>query len=433
MSDVVELTTAGAKPLEEREKPAPRAKAALSVLQLLALLMLVALAPLALFGAGALYLWDRSERQAALERLSAQAQSLSQAIDREIRGYRDIAEGLAVAPALRAGDVNTFWDYAHQVSQRSGGHFALIDSSMQQVVNTSVPRGSALPVARGTATVNSVFETGETLVADFETRSGSRQTQFTILAPVRVDGKVRYVLGFAPAAQSIVAVVRETYRPEGWIAGVVDRAGTIAARSVAHDEFFGRPANADFFKRIAAPTGIIESTDLQGRVATTAWHTSQNGWKVLVWAPREVLERPTRLAVKVLVAAGLLTLVLSLTASWFFSRLIRRPATRLVEAAHRLGEGHVVNFAPTRMAEANAIGASLVEASQIIHRRETDLRASQSHTTLIMRELSHRSKNLLAMVQAMARQSARSSANFADFQAASTSACKACPCRTTCW
>ena len=416
MSDVAELPQNTIADVASREAAAPSRASAFSVLQLLALLTLVAITPLGLFGAGALYLWDRSEQKAVLARLSAQAESLSQAIDREIRGYREMAEGLASAPSLRLGRMDLFWRYAYDTAQRAGGQFALIDPVMQQVMNTATPAGAALPSARATGAVKRVLATGETVVANFENRLVTQQTQFTILAPVKINGEVRYVLGYAPAADAIMRVVRETYRPDGWLAAVLDRNGTIAARSEAHDEFFGRPANADFFKRIEAPTGLIESTDLQGRVSQTAWFTSTNGWKVLVWAPKDILERPTRVALKALVAAALSTLVLSLIAAWFFSRLIRRPAAKLVEAAQKLGEGEVVNFAPTRMVEANAIGASLMEASRLIHRREMDLRASQSHTNLIMRELSHRSKNLLAMVQAMARQSARSSTTFAEFQ-----------------
>ncbi|MBX9759699.1 MAG: sensor histidine kinase [Beijerinckiaceae bacterium] len=417
MTEALERTKTDMSLSSPRDTLSPRGKSAFSVLQLLAFLTLITLAPLLLFGAGALYWWDRTERLATLNRLSAQAESMAQAVDREIRGFREVAEGMAKTPALQEGRIDIFWRYAHDVAQKAGGHFALIDNTMQQLANTNLAPGSALPPARANAAIKRVLATGETVIANYEPRSVSGQTQFTILAPVKVDGVVRYVLGYAPAPNSIERVVRETYRPEGWLAAVMDRSGIIAARSVAHEEFFGRPGNADFVKRIAGQSGIIDSTDLEGRVSRTAWHTSQNGWKSIVWAPRDVLERPTRLALSALAAAGIFTVIVSIIASWFFSGLIRRSAAKLVDAAHKLGEGSVVAFQPTRMAEANAIGASLVEASHIIHRRESDLRASQAHTTLIMRELSHRSKNLLAMVQAMARQSARSSTNFADFTA----------------
>lgn len=51
----------------------------------------------------------------------------------------------------------------------------------------------------------------------------------------------------------------------------------------------------------------------------------------------------------------------------------------------------------------------------IVHNDITDLKAHEEHTRFLMGELSHRSKNLLAVIQAMARQTAVSSENIDDF------------------
>src|SRR5690606_38475249 len=140
----------------------------------------------------------------------------------------------------------------------------------------------------------------------------------------------------------------QTYRPKGWLTSVLDRSGVSIARSQACDEFFVRPASPDFIQRISSPSGSTASTDLQGRVSTTAWHTAENGWKVIVWAPEDVLQRRTQYAAGALGLAALATLLVSLLASWFASRLVLGPMGRLVGAAHCLGEGQIVHFAPTR-------------------------------------------------------------------------------------
>ena len=46
----------------------------------------------------------------------------------------------------------------------------------------------------------------------------------------------------------------------------------------------------------------------------------------------------------------------------------------------------------------------------------TSRKEDEAHLRLVMRELTHRSKNLLAVIQAMARQTARRSASLDDFQ-----------------
>jgi two-component sensor histidine kinase len=389
---------------------------AFSVPQLLALVTIATLAPMIIFGATALFLWDRNERSADLARLSAHAESLAQAVDREIGGYRELVEGIANSPDLQYGQITSFWRSTRGIAQHIGGQFALIARDMQQIANTNAEIDAPLPMARATEEVTQVFKTGQTITTNFGTRAVSGETQFTILAPVRHEGEVRYVLGYAPPKDAIQSIVTQTYRPEGWLAAVLDRNGTIVARSHDYEEFFGRPATAGFIERIAPGSGSTQSTDLQGRVSTTAWRTAKIGWKVVVWAPKDVLEQRTVYIVRGLALAAFAALLTSLVASWLASRLIRGPAQRLVQAAQSLGEGQKVQFAPTGMKEANAIGASLSEASELILRRESDLIASQAHTNLIMRELSHRSKNLLALVQAIARQSARASTNFAEFQ-----------------
>lgn len=368
------------------------------------------------FGAIALFLWDRNERSADLARLSAHAEALAQAVDREVTGYRELIEGIANSPDLQNGQIEGFWRSARGIAQHIGGQFALIAPDTKQIANTNVEPGAPLPQASATAEVRRVFDTGETFTTNFGTRSVSGETQFTIVAPVRHEGRVRYVLGYAPPKDAIQSILMQTYRPEGWLAAVLDRNGTIVARSHDYDEFFGRPATASFIERITPASGSTQSTDLQGRVSTTAWRTAKIGWKVVVWAPKDILEQRTVYIARALAIAALAALLMSLLASWLASRLIRGPAERLVQAAQGLGEGQKVQFAPTAMKEANAIGASLSEASELILRRESDLIASQAHTNLIMRELSHRSKNLLALVQAIARQSARASSSFADFQ-----------------
>ncbi len=389
---------------------------AFSVPQLLAFVTMATLAPLILFGAGAMFLWDRNERRADVARLSAHTEALAQAVQREIRGYREIVEGLANSADLRNRQTSNFSNSAQSVARHLGGHLALIDSSMQQVVNTSLPEGSPLPSARAANDVKRSFESGATIITSYEPGAAGGRTQFTILAPVRDGGQVQYILSYAPPPDAIQGVMRQTYRPEGWFAAVLDQNGTIVARSHDYAEFVGRPASPGFVARIMPPSGSIQSRDLQGRISTTSWNTSQDGWKIVVWAPKDILEQRTGYIVKALALAALAAILMSLLASWLASRLIQGPAQRLVHATRSLGEGRTVKFEPTAMREANAIGASLSEASELILRREADLIASQAHTNLIMRELSHRSKNLLALVQAIARQSARASSSFADFQ-----------------
>ena len=63
----------------------------------------------------------------------------------------------------------------------------------------------------------------------------------------------------------------------------------------------------------------------------------------------------------------------------------------------------------------------------------TEHKRGEEHIHLLMREITHRSKNLLAVIQAMARQTKVGSKTVADFERAFSGACRRWRRRTTYW
>jgi two-component sensor histidine kinase len=359
----------------------------------------------------------QSERAAELTRVSGLAGDLARAVDRELRGHIETAQVLSGSRSLRQGDIRGFWESAEDAASRAEGHFILIDRSYQQLVNTRVPIGTVLPKTAHPAEVEEVFGSGEVRVENLGVGAVAQQLLFAVRLPIQVENELRYVLSYVPRAGALLDVVEETYRPEGWFAAIVDANGLIVARSHRHDDFFGRAVSPDVWSRIEGGAGILETVDLEGRPSITAYHASEiSGWTVLVWVPRTLLEEPAKKAQRLLLLLVVLALAASLTAAFFTGRLIQKPASRLIHAVHDLGEGKPVDFAPSLMREANTVGEALAEAADIIQSREAALRENEAHMQIVMQELSHRTKNLLAVIQAMAAKSARMSLGFDDFR-----------------
>ena len=63
----------------------------------------------------------------------------------------------------------------------------------------------------------------------------------------------------------------------------------------------------------------------------------------------------------------------------------------------------------------------------------TDRKEGEAHLRLLLRELTHRSKNLLAVIQAMARQTARHAGSTEGFLSQFAARLQAWPRRTICW
>ncbi|MGE8940727.1 sensor histidine kinase [Leptospira interrogans] len=384
---------------------------------LLGFVIVAALMPLILVGGLGIYRFAETERVSEMKRVSSLAASLSQALDRELRGFLDAAEILAGQPHLQTGNIAAFERVAREAAAKADGHFVLIDRSLNQVVNTRTMPGAPLPKTGNPDGVREVFETGRATVGGLGRGAVANRLLFAVLVPISVNSQVRYVLAYAPRSDAVVEIVRQSFLPEDWFAAVLDRDGRILARSSRHEEFFGRLASDDFVSRLAAPQDLIVTTDLEGRRSVTAHHkTELSQWRAVVWVPDAILSAPVNKVFYLTLFMAALALALSLSAAVLAGRMIQHPARSVVRAAKALGEGRPVSVAPTLMREANIVVGTLAEASRTIAAREGALRESEQRTRFVMRELSHRSKNLLAIVQAMARQTARASGDYNEFQ-----------------
>jgi two-component sensor histidine kinase len=75
-----------------------------------------------------------------------------------------------------------------------------------------------------------------------------------------------------------------------------------------------------------------------------------------------------------------------------------------------------MTFSHTGLPEADRTLDAIAATAEIIEQHDKERDERESHVRLIMRELSHRSKNLLAIVLAIARQTSRHSASFDEFE-----------------
>ena len=75
-----------------------------------------------------------------------------------------------------------------------------------------------------------------------------------------------------------------------------------------------------------------------------------------------------------------------------------------------------ITFSNTGLPEADRTLDALASTARVFEQHDKERDERETHVRLIMRELSHRSKNLLAIVLAIARQTARHTTSFSDFE-----------------
>lgn len=369
---------------------------------LLIAVVVASLVPFLLVGSYLLFSYVAKERDAALDRVRVLADSISATVDRELTGRIETLQALATSRYLRDANLEQFANMVRAASSVAPGDFVLIDHRGEQLVNTRAEPGSPLGGSLDPDAMRLIFEQGRPHVSDLQEENSAGRYRFTLRIPVQMDGKIVYAFGYMPRTSKVLKVLHESSLPSDWFAAVLDRKGRIIARSSRNEEFAGRLASPDFVARLTGTRGQIESVDLEGRQTVTAYRRSGlTEWTTTVWVPKTVLQERANMAAIAIGALALATLLLSLAAGYIVSRLIRRPTRQLIKSAAALKKGNIVRFEPTIMREANVVGEALADASRDIQ--------------LYMREISHRSKNLLAIVQAISRQTQRSSPDLATF------------------
>jgi two-component sensor histidine kinase len=120
----------------------------------------------------------------------------------------------------------------------------------------------------------------------------------------------------------------------------------------------------------------------------------QAGWLITAAIPMSLAEAPLRRSFWQWGASSALALAVAGALAWLFARAMEKPMEHASHAAAALGRNEPIVPLHSSLAEANAITAALEAASAELDRRA-------EHRRLLLNELSHRVKNLLAVVQSI--------------------------------
>jgi two-component sensor histidine kinase len=386
----------------------------LSAGQLVLLSSVLALLPAAIFGAYAMYSLVVRDQNAQRQQLLATARALAVGIDHEIDTLRQISSVLA-SSRLLIGDVENlaaFDDLARDAASAGRYDVVLVDRRAQQLVNTRIELGQPLPISSNRELIKQVFDSGMPFVSELAARSSDGTRTIAIMTPVIARGETHYVLVLTPHLDTVAALFDRVAMQKGWAAAIDDPSGTIVARSIDPAKYVGTKARL----RSDRETDIVRFDDLEGRPSHMAYYVSpETRFRAVVWAPEAVFYESTNVLRRSFGIIAALALLVAAAASLAAARFVRWPIRTLVETARRLGQGEPVTHKPSIMSEANVVGEALEQASRTIAAREASLRKETAKTVALAREVAHRTKNVMAVVAAIARQSIRTSKSPQEF------------------
>jgi signal transduction histidine kinase len=335
--------------------------------------------------------------------------ALATAVDKEISTSIAAVEILAASSSLASGDFRTFYDEAKGALHRSSAweNVTVLDLTGQQIVNLRRPFGEPLPRAVERDTIRAIVETGKPAVTNLVLAPIARAPRFAVRVPVFRDGKVTHVLTATNGPQHMQQILTRQQVPEHAVVAIVDRDGTVVARSRGFHEAYGRPASSTLLEFIRGKEeGFGITTTLEGEDVYTAFDRSPvTGWAVAMGIPRAAFDAPIARAYIFLSTAIVVSIVLGILGSLVVARTITRPIGQLRALARgeRVGAKFADGFVPEIREAAEALERAHDEREKLLA-RERELRIQAEDTSRSKDEflamLGHELRNPLAAITA---------------------------------
>ncbi len=345
-----------------------------------------------------LLFWSASVgREQTQQRILQVLDSLTNTIDRDLYRNLTILQTLATSAALDREDWPAFYDQSKRALQGKA-YIVLADASGRQLVNTYVPYGQAPAMTGDLETVRRVADGNAPAVSNLFTSLVVKKPVFNVDIPVLRNGKIRFVMALGLLSDDLVSLLAGQSLDPHWVTMIWDARSVILARSRDNARYIGTLLPSNLQVQRGAPA-VVKTTSLDGQeVFHAATFSKISGWGVGVNVPISFAERLSRHSVLLLSTAAGLAIILAVGFGLLFARLLTKPLVAAATAAAALGHGQPFKVAKSRLKEINAFNDALDSAQREIAQRT-------KAEKMLVRELQHRTNNLLAVIQSLAHRS----------------------------
>ena len=369
-------------------------------------LMLVILLP-ALIVALVLLNSTNDAQEKVVEALTnATVQAMGQAVDREVSGMATTLRVLSSDPALQVGSLEQFHQRATTALAGTGSYLIGVDKDANQLLNSRVAFGEPLGKSSDAATAARALQRDRATISGLFFGKVAQAWVYNVWLPLP-EGRPVALIALTQNARDLIPVLQSRELPQGWNAALVDGTNTVIASTVSDDLAIGDtlPMRRD---ADSPAQGWTEESFHDERVVTAEWRSGLTGWRIVAWASAAQVKRPLGQSLLQLAAWGLAIAVVASLIAVYIAQQLSRSVRGLRLDAQRLGRGEAVFERHYPVAEIDEVSKALMLASRQRQTAERDVR-------FLMRELAHRSKNQMAVISAMAKQTARGATDVPDY------------------
>lgn len=326
--------------------------------------------------AGYLIFESYHRERASTERdMVATARALMQAVDADLNGVQSTLQVLAASRELAVGDLRAFYAEAQTLlPTQIGSNIVVHDRTGQQLINTIKPYGTPLPRETDLRMIDRVLETGKPVVSDLFPGPVTGRFVIGTSVPVFIDGEITYLVGMGLFSDRLAEVLRRQKIPAGWIVSIIDKTGTIGARTENSDQFIGKKAPPEFLQRAAVTEeGTYEIVTSDGLPVFGGFSRSpRTGWMIAFAVPTSVVTTNLQQALMMNVALAIVLLLLGVVLANTIRGRVTRSLDALAAPALALGSKEKIEIPPVEIKEVDELGQALAKAALLIDAREKE-------------------------------------------------------------
>ncbi|WP_245414288.1 sensor histidine kinase [Mycoplana dimorpha] len=368
-------------------------------------IILVVLLPSFVFATIVLNRTNEAQKRAVEALLQASTGSVNKVIDREVSSMLSMLAFFSTSLHLQNGDYRSLQEQADKALAGTDAHLVVIGPDYQLRLNTRVPYGTELGETADRVTAEKAFATDRPAVSNLFFGRAAQKWVFNVHQPVRLGSGERLLLTLTQDADHLLKVVnRDILSPE-WNAAVLDDSGNVIV-STDPGTTTGKPFFLQVVPALRIGIGTARYKDVDYQVVTD--FTPLTGWKVVAWAKTSDVQATATSSLMWLAAGGAVIATLATAGAVFIARFLSRDVRMLARDAMRLGLGERVPPRRHVIAELDTVSKALSEAAEARLQAENEIR-------FLMREVAHRAKNQLTVIQAMLNQSVGGACSATDF------------------
>jgi PAS domain S-box-containing protein len=329
-----------------------------------------------LVAAGAYILWEvaKASRARTQEQLQQTTRALSLLVDGEFARYESVIRTLTASPALAQGDWRSLDRMARAAVSGSEEWVVVSDRSGRQLVNTRLPRASALPSVPWRPATLAELDKGRLRVCPLSL--GLVEKRILCLdQPVMKGSRAALVVSVVISPKHLERILARQQVPANRFASIVDQNGIVVWRNQEAERFVGQPISPLMLASLnAGREGLREGHSLDGVPAIIAHAKGTRGFSFLVAVPKAEVGAAQILSARWGLIFSALLIVAALAVAFLFGKRVSDAVQSLAAAAARLKSGRSPDAEKTSVPEIDDVGRALQEAFD--RRRESDDRFS---------------------------------------------------------